>query len=228
MNHAFSKLFSEEPGLRKKIQHRCWGAYSFEMKNYLICFSHHESVRYIDLRRVVYRDSLKFHPFWTCSTLPETNVAPENRSSQKGTSSPTIHFQVQTVSFREGIIVIVFSYQPPSWRPCCPHAQGTEDIALPGEAKWKEPLTWHQYIRNDVLDFIWMFMLMMYENLVDSWWCDMELIWSFIFSHRLTFLLSLRDDVPSLRVEGNIEAHCLWLAQQLPQRQGGLQMDHFL
>ena len=27
-------------------------------------------------------------------TLPETNVAPENRPSQKETSIPTIHFQV--------------------------------------------------------------------------------------------------------------------------------------
>ena len=33
-------------------------------------------------------------------TLPETNIAPENRVSQKETSIPTIHFQVQTVSFR--------------------------------------------------------------------------------------------------------------------------------
>ena len=27
-------------------------------------------------------------------TLPETNIAPENRLSQKETSIPTIHFQV--------------------------------------------------------------------------------------------------------------------------------------
>ena len=27
-------------------------------------------------------------------TLPETNIAPENRPSQKETSIPTIHFQV--------------------------------------------------------------------------------------------------------------------------------------
>ena len=33
------------------------------------------------------------------STLPETNIAPENRPSH---SIPTIHFQVRTVSFREG------------------------------------------------------------------------------------------------------------------------------
>ena len=30
----------------------------------------------------------------TFLTLPETNIAPENRSSQKETGSPTIHFQV--------------------------------------------------------------------------------------------------------------------------------------
>ena len=39
----------------------------------------------------------------TSTTLPETNIAPENRVSQKETSIPTIHFQGQTVSFREGI-----------------------------------------------------------------------------------------------------------------------------
>ena len=36
-------------------------------------------------------------------TLPKTNIAPENRPSQKETSIPTVHFQVQNVSFREGI-----------------------------------------------------------------------------------------------------------------------------
>ena len=30
---------------------------------------------------------------WDLSTLPETNIAPENRPSQKETSIPTIHFQ---------------------------------------------------------------------------------------------------------------------------------------
>ena len=29
-----------------------------------------------------------------CSTLPETNIAPENRPSQKEIHLPTIHFQV--------------------------------------------------------------------------------------------------------------------------------------
>ena len=36
------------------------------------------------------------------STLPETNIAPENRPSQKESSLPTIHFQGRTLSFREG------------------------------------------------------------------------------------------------------------------------------
>ena len=35
-------------------------------------------------------------------TLPETNIDPEKRPSQKETGIPTIHFQVRTVSFREG------------------------------------------------------------------------------------------------------------------------------
>ena len=39
------------------------------------------------------------------TTLPETNIAPEDRPSQKETSIPIIHFQVRTVSFREGIPV---------------------------------------------------------------------------------------------------------------------------
>ena len=38
---------------------------------------------------------------------PETNIAPENRPSQKETSIPTIHFQVRTVSFREGIFLFL-------------------------------------------------------------------------------------------------------------------------
>ena len=40
--------------------------------------------------------------FWDPCTLPETNVAPENRSSQKQTHVPTPVFQVRAVSFREG------------------------------------------------------------------------------------------------------------------------------
>ena len=34
-------------------------------------------------------------------TLPETNIASENRPSQTETSIPTINFQVRAVSFRE-------------------------------------------------------------------------------------------------------------------------------
>ena len=54
----------------------------------------------LDLKQLTFwRESgLRFHPF----TLPKTNIVPENRPSQKGTSIPTIHFQVRAVSFREG------------------------------------------------------------------------------------------------------------------------------
>ena len=34
------------------------------------------------------------------NTLPRTNIAPENGSSQEENSIPTVHFQVQTVGFR--------------------------------------------------------------------------------------------------------------------------------
>ena len=33
---------------------------------------------------------------------PKTNIAPENRPSQRETCIPTINFQLRTVSFREG------------------------------------------------------------------------------------------------------------------------------
>ena len=42
--------------------------------------------------------SREFHKY----TLPDTNIAPENRQSQKEMSIPTIHFQVRAVSFRKG------------------------------------------------------------------------------------------------------------------------------
>ncbi len=37
---------------------------------------------------------------------PETNIAPENRPSQKEMHFPTIHFQGQAVSFREGTVSV--------------------------------------------------------------------------------------------------------------------------
>ena len=40
-------------------------------------------------------------PWISVGTLPETNIAPENRPSQKETSIPTIHFQGRAVSFRD-------------------------------------------------------------------------------------------------------------------------------
>ena len=42
----------------------------------------------------------------TGTTLPQTNIAPEHRPS-KEISIPTIHFQVRTVSFREGVYIYI-------------------------------------------------------------------------------------------------------------------------
>ena len=50
---------------------------------------------------------LKHVNFDIYSTLPETNIAPENTVSQKEMSLPTIHFLVRTVSFREGIYMYI-------------------------------------------------------------------------------------------------------------------------
>ena len=44
-----------------------------------------------------------FHFFVNIVTLPETNIAPKNRPSQKDTSIPIIHFQV-LCSFREIVL----------------------------------------------------------------------------------------------------------------------------
>ena len=57
-------------------------------------------------------------------TLPETNIAPESRSSQQETSSPTIHFHVQAVSFREGNMLI----PEPQPAPCSKSPGGTLPI----------------------------------------------------------------------------------------------------
>ena len=45
---------------------------------------------------------LKMNARQDLHTLLGTNIAPENRPSQKEIHLPTIHFQVRTVSFREG------------------------------------------------------------------------------------------------------------------------------
>ena len=57
----------------------------------------------------VAQESTTHHPIrrkpliYQVYTLPKTNIAPENRPSEKETTIPTIHFQVLlTVSFREG------------------------------------------------------------------------------------------------------------------------------
>ena len=65
---------------------------------------------------------------WLNAIFPETNIAPENRVSQKETSFPTIHFQMQFVSFREGSVsqksqmFLYFLHFPPrrvwkNWKP---------------------------------------------------------------------------------------------------------------
>ena len=48
-------------------------------------------------------------------TLPETNIAPENKVSQKETSIPTIHFQGRTVSFREVNQAFAGTSHPTLW-----------------------------------------------------------------------------------------------------------------
>ena len=43
---------------------------------------------------IQHRYKIEKTPFTLLDTLPETNIAPENRPSQNDTSIPTIHFQV--------------------------------------------------------------------------------------------------------------------------------------
>ena len=63
------------------------------------------AVKFIAIERMkaiqmkVSSDQLTVVFFGVC-TVPETNISPENRPSQKEISISTIHFQVQTVSFR--------------------------------------------------------------------------------------------------------------------------------
>ena len=57
-------------------------------------FDPHESINKKSLQRIRSRKKLRY--------LPKTNIAPENGPSQKETRIPTIHFQVRTLSFREG------------------------------------------------------------------------------------------------------------------------------
>ena len=68
-----------------------------------VCLLSHASVKTSPVMRLSTQNSwqvLKVDLIWF--TFPETNIAPENRPSQKESSIPTIHFQVRTVSFREG------------------------------------------------------------------------------------------------------------------------------
>ena len=66
--------------------------------------------------------SLIFEKCWRIITFPETNIAPENWQSQKETSIPTIHFQVQAVSFSEGTPSTVENKYP---KPGCYLLKGT-------------------------------------------------------------------------------------------------------
>ncbi len=52
-------------------------------------------VKFTNFHRIVFAESRSF-------TLPETNMTPENRPSQKESSLRTTIFQVRFVSFREG------------------------------------------------------------------------------------------------------------------------------
>ena len=53
-------------------------------------------------KRLIKRGHIKQEWWFILITLPNTNIAPENRPSQKEIGIPTINFHVQTVSFREG------------------------------------------------------------------------------------------------------------------------------
>ena len=74
------------------MNHRYGGCSSADLELRFVHF--HQLL--IPLKTAVYRCLKKK------GTLPETNIAPENRSSQKESSIPTIHFQGRAVSFREG------------------------------------------------------------------------------------------------------------------------------
>ena len=61
------------------------------------------------ISETIVQGALDFYVWTPCNfsktkgfTLPKTNIAPENRPFQHESSLPTINFQVQTVSFREG------------------------------------------------------------------------------------------------------------------------------
>ena len=62
---------------------RCWSAYTY-IYIYIVIYIYNYML--IDL-------DTSLRNMWDLSTLPETNIAPENRPSQKETSIPTIHFQ---------------------------------------------------------------------------------------------------------------------------------------
>ena len=88
------------------------------------------------------------------STLPKSNIAPENKSSQKESSIPTIHFQVRAVSFREGMYLIMLDFwsvykmkwrikQPKdrdaAWMQLQPATPSLGFPMLPPKKSWKNP-----------------------------------------------------------------------------------------
>ena len=98
----------------------CWLRYSYILYRLQVCFS----VRFF-FRRTVCNAQLtqtvisskknmlaaasrfyRIESWYLDSTLPEANIAPENRPSQNRTHLPTPVFQVRTVSFRECILLI--------------------------------------------------------------------------------------------------------------------------
>ena len=81
-------------------------------------------------------------------TLPKTNIAPENRLSQKESSIPIIHFEGRTVSFRGGrcttcnhLALIIWEF--PSGD--IPWERGIQLSKDPGAAAWT------QFIQMDTL-----------------------------------------------------------------------------
>ena len=71
------------------------------------------------------------------TTLPETNIAPENGPSQKEIHIPTIHFQGRTVSFREGNYLLTgMILQVGALQNCFRHLSSERPAA------WRRPMTW--------------------------------------------------------------------------------------
>ena len=83
------------------------------------------SEKYVTFRSIEHASSQAVDDCRTCVvfTLPKTNIAPENRPSQKETSIPTIHFQVREmlVSGRANVTWIFWTGQ--TWGVAILHFQ---------------------------------------------------------------------------------------------------------